>query len=77
MDSYPHNYYLKNIVTCAGAHGHYWDEYVSGSITDDSLKGLKKPVPVNDVFGFGGDTRDLVSDVHHTTLLAKNIVAGA
>lgn len=67
VDEYPHNYWLKNIVTCNGEHGKYWEEYVSdGTITPEQP-------PMSDVFGNGADTRDKVSEVHHTSGLAKRL----
>ena len=66
LDSLPHNYYLKQIVKCDGKPGQHWNDFLSGGTA-------KVSGAINDVFGFGKDTRTNVGNVAATQLLSKKI----
>ena len=61
-----HNYYLKRITMGDGSEGEHWDDYMS--------HGHNAAPKINDVFGFGEDSRDLVSDVLSTQCLSRKVV---
>jgi hypothetical protein len=65
LEDYPHNYYLKRITKCDGTKGEHWDDYLSHGANAAPSKA--------DVFGFGADEREKVSDVHPTQLLSKKL----
>jgi hypothetical protein len=65
FNDFTHNYYLKQITKGDGTQGKHWDDYMS--------HGHAKAPKEKDVFGFGEDTRELVSDVHANQCLSRKL----